>query len=293
MKLTIFTPAYNRANLLPRLFESLVNQNNKDFVWLIVDDGSTDNTRELVEKFKEISGFKIVYIFQENSGKHVAHNTGVENCDTELFFCVDSDDFLTPDAVEKIYAVHDESRSLDTLGYYFRKADTSGAISGGAFPIHNRLVGFREIYFDLGFVGELAIVFKTNLIKNYCFPVYENEKFVTEKVFYNQLGSIAPVVYVDEVIYIFEYQETGYSRNASKMYVKNPKGCAMAYLSDAIYGTKLVHKAKSYAAFKAMLRVFEIPAQLYTDSDVDVIVKLCAALLKPHYNKLFNRIKRQ
>ena len=294
MKLTIFTPTYNRAHMLPQLFESLVNQSNRDFVWLIVDDGSTDNTRQLVEKFRETTPFKIVYVFQENAGKHAAHNTGVENCTTELFFCVDSDDFLTIDAVQKIYSIHEEFESWNILGYYFRKADTSGKVSGGAFPIHNRLIGFREIYFDLGFTGELAIVFKTDLIKNYCFPVYENEKFVTEKVLYNQLGSIAPMVYVDDVIYIFEYQETGYTKNAAKLYVKNPKGCAMGYLSDAIYGTKLVHRSKAYAAFKSMVKVFGIPVELYHNiDDVSVMVKLCAIFLKPHYNKLFDKIKKQ
>ena len=97
-RLTVFTPAYNREKLLKRLYDSLVNQTCKDFVWLIVDDGSTDNTRELIKNLKALNEIEIEYIYRENGGKMRAHNDGVKNTKTPFFLCVDSDDYLVKSA---------------------------------------------------------------------------------------------------------------------------------------------------------------------------------------------------
>ncbi len=293
MSLTIFTPVYNRAHLIARLFESLRRQKNSNFIWLIVDDGSTDNLQQVVQEFRREASFEIRYFYQENQGKHIAHNTGVAKCDTELFFCVDSDDYLVDDAVEKIYAQNRAYYSQNILGYYFRKIDTKGNISGGLFSVANGIVGLREIYYKYGFNGELAIVLKTNIIKKFSFPSYKNEKFVSEKVFYNQITSIAPMVYVDDIIYVYEYQSTGYTNNANKLLAKNPQGGAMGYLSDAIYGTNVKERSKAYAAFCAMRKVFKISNKTYPKQKVSLLVKVLALALKPHYNKLFRRIKEQ
>lgn len=290
MKLTIFTPIYNRADLIDRLYESLRCQINHDFIWLVVDDGSTDNLRQKIEQLKKESDFEIRYYYQKNQGKHVAHNTGVEKCDTELFFCVDSDDYLTEDAVEKILTVHMTNLSRNVLGYYFRKVDTKGNVSGGKFSVKNNVVGLREIYYKYGFVGELAIVLKTNLIKSFAFPTYANEKFVSEKVFYNQLNSIAPMVYIDEAIYIFEYQESGYTMNSNKLLARNPKGAAMGFLSDAVYGTNFIDMAKAYASFSSVKKTFGICGEIYPKYSVKASVRIMAVLLKLHYNRLFRKI---
>ena len=103
IKLTIFTPVYNREKELIRLFNSLKEQSNLNFIWLIVDDGSKTSTKPLIDKFRNQCDFKIHFIYQENQGKHIAHNTAVLNCETEYFLCVDSDDILSPDAVEIVY----------------------------------------------------------------------------------------------------------------------------------------------------------------------------------------------
>ena len=292
MILTIFTPVYNRAHLIHKLYDSLINQTNQNFVWLIVDDGSTDNIKNIIEEYRKSAKFEVRYIYQENQGKHTAHNLGVANCNTELFFCVDSDDFLTSNAVERIYEIHDKYSGHSTLGYYFRKMDTQNKISGGKFLFNNELVGLSELYFNYGFVGELAIILKTDLIKPYAFPVFAGERFVSENVFYNQITSIAPMVWVDEVIYIFEYQQTGYTLNSSKLLLKNPRGVAMGYLSNAIYGTKIIDRAKAYAAFIAMKKVFKITSRQYCDSIIPKSIKLIGTLLKNHYKKLFKNLKK-
>lgn len=293
MKLTIFTPIYNRAHLISRLYESLLRQTNQNFVWLIVDDGSTDNIKQIIEEYKKDANFEIRYYYQNNQGKHIAHNTGVDKCDTELFVCVDSDDYLTDDAADKIYSVHNANSSQNILGYYFRKIDTNGNISGGNFSLRNSFVGLRELYYRYGFVGELAIVLKTKLIKDFAFPQYTNERFVSEKVFYNQITSIAPMRYVDEAIYIFEYQESGYTMNSNRLLAKNPKGAAMGFLSDAIYGAKLFDMAKAYASFFSMKKVFGIENEVYPQNEVKLIVRIMASLLRAHYNKLFRQIDLQ
>ena len=112
--LTIFTPTYNRAHTLHLGYEALKKQTCKDFVWLIVDDGSTDNTRELVQGWmNHEKGFKIRYVYQENQGMHGAHNTAYRLIDTELNTCIDSDDYMPDDAVEKIVTFWEKNKSDD------------------------------------------------------------------------------------------------------------------------------------------------------------------------------------
>ena len=101
--LTVFTPAYNRASTLPRTYESLCDQECKEFIWLIVDDGSTDETASLVKEWqKKENGFEIQYIYKKNGGMHTAHNVAYENIHTELNVCIDSDDRMAKGAVKKI-----------------------------------------------------------------------------------------------------------------------------------------------------------------------------------------------
>lgn len=154
-------------------------------------------------------------------------------------------------------------------------------------------MGLREIYFDYGFSGELAIIFKTQLIKSFSFPIYDNEKFVSEKVLYNQITSIAPMIYVDDVIYIFEYQQSGYTRNSNRLMAKNPMGTAMGYLSDAIYGTKYIDRVKAFGAFISMKKIFRISDNIYPEYNIPLFVKFAGYLLKMHYNRLFKKIDKK
>ena len=290
MILTIFTPTYNRLNLLINLYESLINQKNKDFIWLVVDDGSTDGTQEYILKLKNDSPFPIKYYYQENKGKSVAHNTGVSLCETELFFCVDSDDKLTPDAVDSIIRINQKYENQMILGYFFLKMDNNGNISGGNFSSKNHLVGIRDIYHLQGFSGELAIVLKTKMIKNYSFPVFEGEKFVSELVLYNELNNLAPMVWVEKVIYLFEYQDTGYSKNSHNLVSKHPYGVACGYLSEAKYSKKMITRAKFYAQFNAVVKVFRLKKECFPTVDIKTLDKILSIFLKYHYIRIFKSI---
>ena len=132
--LTIFTPAYNRAYTLHKCYESLKKQTNKDFEWLIIDDGSTDNTRELVQSWIEENLIPIKYHYQKNQGMHGAHNSAYELIDTKLNVCIDSDDYMPDDAVEKILKFWEENQSEEIAGIAALDAYESGEVIGTTFP---------------------------------------------------------------------------------------------------------------------------------------------------------------
>lgn len=291
MELTIFTPTYNRVNLLKKLYKSLKKQTNNSFIWLIVDDGSTDGTEAYIKSISKNAPFEIEYFYQKNSGKHVAHNLAMANSFTDLFFCVDSDDYLLSSAVQIILDTHQRYKDNEYLGYFFRKQDTNGNISGGNFELHNPIIGIRDLYHKKGFQGELAIILNRHLVSDHFFPTFRNESFVSELVYYNELNSIAPMLWINKVIYIFEYQNTGYSKNSDQLIYKNPYGIATGYLSEAHYATKFIDKIKNYAEYKAIIKSFQLDSSLIPNIDVFFFIKICAALFKTHYVKLFNMIK--
>ena len=134
--LTVFTPAYNRAGTIKRTYQSLLNQDNKDFIWLVIDDGSVDNTGELVKGWmKEDNGFEIQYIYKHNGGMHTAHNTAYENIHTELNVCIDSDDALAPGAVSSIYHKWQEVKDKGYAGLIGLDANmNTGEVIGTGFP---------------------------------------------------------------------------------------------------------------------------------------------------------------
>ena len=146
--LTVFTPAYNRAHTLPRTYESLLQQDCKEFLWLIVDDGSADHTEELVSEWqKRDNGFEIRYIYKENGGMHTAHNTAYENIDTELNVCIDSDDALAPGAVRHILSLWKEKGEEKYAGIIGLDADmNSGKVIGTSFPEEMRETTLQGFY---------------------------------------------------------------------------------------------------------------------------------------------------
>ena len=157
-RLTVFTPTYNRAHTLPRTYASLSRQDCKDFVWLIIDDGSTDDTRALVEAWQtQEHSFEIRYLYKENGGMHTAHNVAYEVIDTELNVCIDSDDCLAPGAVRKILAKWDSVQKDKYAGIIGLDADLQGNLIGTGFPagmIETTLSG----YYAAGGSGDKKLV---------------------------------------------------------------------------------------------------------------------------------------
>ena len=154
--LTVFTPAYNRSNTLVRTYESLCRQTSKDFCWLIIDDGSIDDTKEIVLKWIQENKIDIRYIYQNNQGMHGAHNTAYRNIHTELNTCIDSDDYMPDDAVEKIIS-------------YWKK-------NGSKFPEQVKETTLKAFY-EGGGTGDKKLVYRTDVIKKYPeYPIFEGVK---------------------------------------------------------------------------------------------------------------------
>lgn len=225
--LTVFTPAYNRAHTLPRTYESLLAQDCKDFIWLIVDDGSSDNTADLVRAWQEKeNGFEIRYIYKENGGMHTAHNIAYENIDTELNVCIDSDDCMAPGAVRKILAKWTEVRHLGYAGLIGLDSDLNGELVGKGFPdgmTATTLTG----YYAAGGSGDKKLVYRTDVIKAYPpYPVFEGERYVALAYKYRLIDQDYKLAVIDEVLCNVEYQADGHSTGMWKEYVRSPRGFA-------------------------------------------------------------------
>lgn len=225
--LTIFTPAYNRAHTLPRTYESLCKQSRKDFVWLIVDDGSRDNTRELVEEWqRRDNGFKIRYIYKENGGMHTAHNEAYRNIDTVLNVCIDSDDFLAEGAVEKIYAKWEEIKDDGYAGIIGLDADTNGEVVGAGFSAEMRETTLTG-YYASGGKGDKKLVYRTDVINKYPeYPVFKGEKYVGLNYKYILIDQEYKLATLDEILCYVDYQSDGSSATMWRQYKRNPKGFA-------------------------------------------------------------------
>ena len=228
IKLTVFTPAYNRAYSLPRTYESLKNQTCKDFIWLIIDDGSSDNTKELVDQWiSESNEFEIQYIYKENGGMHTAHNTAYANIHTELNVCVDSDDAMPADAVEKILRKWEEVKDCGYAGIIALDADlNTNKVIGKGFP-----EGLKDTtvsgYYARGGAGDKKLIYRTDIINQYPeYPVYEGEKYFSLAFKYRLIDQDYKMAVLDESVCLVEYQQDGSTNNMIRQYYRNPKGFA-------------------------------------------------------------------
>lgn len=243
--LTVFTPAYNRAYTLHKCYESLNKQTNKNFKWMIIDDGSTDNTADLVAKWKEESDFEIIYIYKQNGGMHTAHNTAYENIDTELNVCIDSDDYLTDDAVEIIISEWEKVRNEKLAGLGALNIFESGEIIGSKFPENIKSSKYFDIYNKYGVVGDKKFIYRTELIKKFPYPEFEGEKYVGLDYKYKKLDKDYELALINKVVCVVEYMEDGSSRNMLRQYRNNPRGwCFFRVENLKIPNTSLKFKFK-------------------------------------------------
>lgn len=227
--ITIMTPTYNRAILLYRLYDSLKRQKTDNFEWLIVDDGSTDDTRSVVENFILEKEINIRYIYQENAGKAKAFNSGLRNARGKLFICVDSDDFLADEAIDKILMCSNYLQSDSVAGIVALKKDIQGNMLCDYFP--------RELEYETTFRlsevhrcgGEWSLIFKTSVLKENLFPELDAEKFIGECVIYDKIAQKYKMFLLNEVITICEYQQGGLTSNIVKNMLINPTGYKIFY----------------------------------------------------------------
>lgn len=270
--LTVFTPAYNRAHTLPRTYESLCQQDCKDFLWLIVDDGSTDETSELVKTWQQQdNGFEIQYIYKENGGMHTAHNTAYEQIETELNVCIDSDDRMAMGAVTKIRDTWEHVRDKGYAGIIALDSDFSGAIIGKGFP-----KGMTETtlggYYAGGGKGDKKLIYRTDVIKETPpYPVFPGEKYVGLAYKYTLIDQKYKLAVLDDIICEVEYQVDGSSGTMWKQYLKNPRGFAFIRITAMQYPTstrrlimECIHYCSSSQIAKNKNYIKESPRKLLT-----------------------------
>ena len=227
MMITVLTPTFNRGGRLQSLWDSLQKQTVKDFEWLIVDDGSTDGTKDLITQLQEKSDFPIRYIYKSNGGKHTALNVGIQTICSELTFIVDSDDCVTDDAVESILKIHKKYRSQNNIcGYAFLRAFPDGKVNGKKFDVDEKIGSYIDVRVNGDDTGaDKAEVFKTHCLKEFPFPEYPNEKFLGEDLVWVRMARKYEMVHINKAIYVGNYLEDGLTNNRRKHNIASPVGC--------------------------------------------------------------------
>ena len=207
---TVFTPSYNRARTLPRVYESLRQQTFRDFEWLVMDDGSTDDTRELIARWQAQSNFPIRYIFQENQGKPAAFNHGVQEARGQLFLTLDSDDGCVPEALER-FKYHWDSIPAQERAKFSAVTvlcqDQNGKLVGDKFPRDVFDSDTIEVTFKYGVTGEKWGFQLTAVLKQFPFPSVPNSKFISESVVWFALSRKYKTRYVNEALRIYHVHD--------------------------------------------------------------------------------------
>jgi len=244
--ITIFTPTYNRAYRLPNLYKSLQEQTCKDFEWLVVDDGSTDNTSKLFEQWQaEENTFSIRYFKQPNGGKHAAINHGVLETKSELFFIVDSDDELTADAIALIKQRYQKVRDDDTVaGIIGMRIYPDGKRIGGEASFEDTICTRNDFRYKKKINGDLAEVYKTDILRQYPFPIVEGEKFCPESVVWQKIAKKYKLLFFNKGIYVCEYLTDGLTHHVDQIRIKSPHLAVINYVLEYGCDTLLKNKIK-------------------------------------------------
>ena len=291
-KITVFTPTYNRAYMLHNLYESLQRQTFRDFEWLVVDDGSTDCTEALfTEWIKNEKKFTIQYFKQPNGGKCRAINYALDLAQGELFFTVDSDDYLTDDALEKIAAW------ADTLPQNASYCGVAGNLGTGKDDVKNGL--FDGEYYDGDLLdrykkvdGERAVVIYTDIHRCYKYPEFNGEKFMTEAVAWNRMAHDGyKMRFYNDIIWIYEYQEDGLTKAGNQLFINNPHGYGLWLKEKAEFtGAKWIGKLRLYYTFTCeLLNHYDKRTIAECIGTSTLVISLCSAV---HNSIRFFRGKR-
>lgn len=286
-KVTVITPTYNRASLLPNVFKSLQMQSSKEFEWLVVDDGSNDNTEDVVADILHKATFDIRYIKKENGGKHTALNLGISKITTSLTIILDSDDILLPNAIELILQYDLKYKSNKKIGVFsFLKCHTNGEI---VVPLQNKefISTYTQCRIKENRPGDMAEVFYTNVLKETPFPEFQGERFLSEDIVWIEIAKKYQCVFIDTPIYQCEYLEDGLTSNDKPMKFSSPLGSMMRgkMLMAKECGLKArIKGAIIYNCYKKVLNR-QVPEGLLLDSYFEKMLVFLTLFLSQFYYK--------
>lgn len=232
-RITVFTPTYNRVKTLPLGYHSLLRQTCQEFVWLIIDDGSTDGTHELVEEWIKENRISIRYHFQDNQGMHGAHNTAYRLMDTEFNVCMDSDDYLTDNAIERILSFWSEKGTDKYAGIIGLSRTFEGKLIGSLLPEGYLSTTLLDFYYKKKGKGDKVLVYRTEVIRKYPpYPLFEGEKYVGLSYLYHLIDRDYELLILNEPLLNKKYLLNGSSYNIYQQYWDNPKGFAFLRLAE-------------------------------------------------------------
>ena len=244
-KLTVFTSTFNRGYCLHQVYESLCRQTSQDFEWLIIDDGSTDDTKQVVEAWIVANKIKITYHYKENGGMHTGHNKAYALIQSEYNVCIDSDDFM-PDNAVAIIIEETNNLSPEYSGIIGLDANKEGMIIGTKIPDYLTHCKLNELYSKHGVKGDKKLVYRSSITSKYpAYPEFKGEKFVPldyKCLLIDQDYDLKPV---NKILCIVEYQLDGSTLNIFKQYRNNPRGFAVSRQSRILYGSSLQEQFKN------------------------------------------------
>lgn len=274
MGITVFTPTYNRKNMLERAYKSLLCQEYKDFEWIIIDDGSTDETKELVEKFINEKKITVRYYYQENKGKYIAHNLGVMYAAYDIFLTLDSDDYLLPDALKNIDKIWKE-KNIES------QKKCAGILAPFDETRTTDINVTRSTIFDLyrkhNFKGEATIVWKTNIISRFPMPRIENDRFLSEGIYLQRIDRFYYYECINCRLEHREYYTDGLTASLKSITDKNWKAYLYELKNNAVYSQYFWYRSNNYLMYTILLNekgISDLYPEMVTEKFVVLITKI-------------------
>lgn len=289
--ITVFTPTYNRIKYLEKAYASLKEQTNQDFLWLIIDDGSTDDTEKLVQLWQKEKKIEIIYRKQKNMGKHIAHNNAIKMCNTNFLICLDSDDYFENNMIEYLYKILETYETKNVWGLVGpRKKKNQENINNWPSEITYSKIAY--LYEKYKYRGETYILLNVNLIKenNLEFPKFEGEKMVPESVLYDVLDTKYDIILCNKPLYVYEYLDGGYTKSGINYLKKNANGMAFANYTRA-FESKYSYcmKILSFARYNSMRIIFK--GKKFKKYKGKFLIKILGYILSPIF--MLNYIVKQ
>jgi len=252
MGINIVTATYNRKNLLPRLYLSLTEQINKNFTWLVVDDGSSDGTENLISEYIAENKIHIVYLLKKNGGKHTALNLAIKNSNSDYIFFVDSDDILPSNSIEVLYKKLDlisKREDYDSIaGVCGLKSDLNFRIVGNQLE-KEMVCNYLDYRYKYEIRGDKAEAFKTSILKQYVFPEFNGEKFCPEGLIWNRISQDYKMFFFNEIVYNCEYQNDGLTFNSIELRKRSPNATLLYYYELAQSNINIKYKIRALLNF--------------------------------------------
>lgn len=250
--LTIVTPTYNRSEALRILFKSLCEQSCKLFTWVVVDDGSTDNTKLTVEEFIQNNNLDIKYFQKKNSGKHKSINWILQFINTELVFIVDSDDYLSADAVKHIFSDWSKYKENKVVSLQYLKGYTNGNLIGDKFKVNYEITSHVKSRLLEKVKGDKAEIWKTEVLRENKFIEFDDEKFLSEQHTYFQISGSEKILTINKIIYYSEYRMDGLSNIIRYLQFTNPNGAIENAIITAKYTKSFDVRFKQFLMITAL-----------------------------------------